>query len=424
MRYPEMAKQQLIEEYEKVKSEHSANVALGLKLDMSRGKPGADQLELSSELYNLAINSNNCKTDGTDIRNYGVVDGLPSCKNYFAELLNIKPEQIIVGGNASLQLMYDTIAKAYTHGLVNSTTPWGKLDVVKFLCPSPGYDRHFHISQSFNMELIPVSTDENGPDMDEVERLVQDESVKGMWCVPKYSNPSGIIYSDDVVERIAKLSPASADFIIMWDNAYCLHEFDGEFVEFKDIISLCAKYGRPDMVFEYTSTSKITWPGAGVGCMASSEANINYIKKLMGFQTIGYDKVNQVRHVAFLKNKENTLLHMKKHAAILKPKFDVVLDMLECEIAPLEIARWNKPKGGYFVSLDAMSGTAKAVFNYCKEAGVTLTTVGATFPYGNDPANSNIRIAPTFPPVDELKMAMRVLCTSLKLTALEKLLEA
>jgi DNA-binding transcriptional MocR family regulator len=318
--------------------------------------------------------------------------------------------------------MFDVIARAYSHGLLHSERPWCKEEVVKFLCPSPGYDRHFRITEFFGAELITVPMTENGPDMDLVEELVKDPQVKGIWCVPKYSNPDGIIYSDETIDRFANLKPAAPDFAIMWDNAYCIHEFEGEYVPFPDIISLCEKAGNPDMVYEFASTSKITFAGAGFSVMATSEANVAYFAKLMGVQMISQDKINQLRHVKYLKNKEYTIEVMKRHAAVMAPKFKMVLDILEQEMAPCGFAKWVKPKGGYFVSFNTMPGTAKRALALCKEAGVEMTPAGATYPYGKDPLDSNIRIAPSLPPVDELKKAMEVFCTCLKLAALEKLL--
>ena len=318
--------------------------------------------------------------------------------------------------------MYDTIAKAYTHGLLHSEKPWAKLDKVKFLCPAPGYDRHFKISESFGMEMITIAMTADGPDMDAVEQAIQDPCVKGMWCVPKYSNPEGVIYSDETIRRIAAMKPAAKDFILMWDNAYCIHEFDGDYVPFPDILSLCREAGNPDMVFEYASTSKVTFPGAGISVMATSVDNMKYMTGLLSIQTISYDKVNQLRHIRFLKDKASTLELMKKHAAIMKPKFDAVLNALDTEIAPLGIAQWKRPKGGYFVSVDTIDGLAKRTLALCKEAGVVMTGAGATFPYGVDPRDRNIRIAPSLPPVEELEEAMQVFCTCLRLAALEKLM--
>ena len=422
MEYRSMSREQLQAEYSAVTEDFAALKAKGLKLDMSRGKPGKAQLDLVSGILSVLEKPEDCVVDGVDVRNYGELTGLPCAKRYFAEILGCQPEECFIGGNASLTLMYDTISKAYTHGLLHSEKPWSKLEKVKFLCPAPGYDRHFKISESFGMEMITIEMTENGPDMDAVEEAVKDPAVKGMWCVPKYSNPEGVIYSDETIRRITHLKPAAPDFLLMWDNAYCIHEFDGEFVPFADIITLCREAGNPDMVFEYASTSKVTLPGAGVSVMASSVDNIKYMTKLLGIQTISYDKVNQLRHVRFLKDKAHTLELMKKHAAIMKPKFDAVVSALDKGIAPLGIAQWKRPKGGYFVSVDTMDGLAKRTLALCKEAGVVMTGAGATFPYGVDPRDRNIRIAPSLPPVEELEQAIAAFCTCLKLAALEKLL--
>ena len=394
--------------------------AKNLKLNMARGKPSKAQLDTVSDILTILTDSTECMVDGMDARNYGELGGLPCAKAYWAEVLGCQSNEVFVGGSASLTLMYDLIAKAYTHGLKDSPRPWCKEEHVKFLCPAPGYDRHFRITESFGFELITVPMTATGPDMDMVEELVKDPAVKGIWCVPKYSNPEGIIYSDETIARFANLKPAAPDFTIMWDNAYCVHEFEGEFVPFKDIITLCREAGNPNMVYEFASTSKITFPGAGISVMASSADNIKYMEKLLGVQMISYDKVNQLRHVKFLQNKEHTLEVMKRHAAIMAPKFAVVLEILEREIAPLDFAQWNKPKGGYFVCLNTMPGTAKRALALCKEAGVVMTDAGATYPYGIDPQDSNIRIAPSLPPVAELEQAMEVFCLCLKIAAFEK----
>ena len=397
--------------------------ARGLSLNMARGKPGKAQLDLVSDMLTVLTDPADCMDGTVDVRNYGELTGIPSAKRLFADLLGTAPEEILVGGNASLNLMYDLIAKAYTHGLLHSQRPWSKEETVKFLCPSPGYDRHFKISASFGMEMITIPMTAEGPDMDLVEEAVKDPAVKGMWCVPKYSNPEGIVYSDAVVDRIAALRPAAPDFALMWDNAYCVHEIYGEFVPFRDILTLCREQGNADMVYEFASTSKITFPGAGVAVMAASRDNQKYYESLLTFQTISYDKVNQLRHVRYLKDKAGVLALMQRHAAILAPKFTAVLDALRTEIAPLQIATWTEPKGGYFVSVNAMPGTAKRVVALMKEAGVILTGAGATYPYGKDPADSNIRIAPSLPPVEELQQAMEVFCLCLRIAALEKLSE-
>ena len=421
MKYTEMSLAQRQAEYAAVKADYEKQKALGLSLNMARGKPGKDQLDMVTEMCNILVEPADFISDGIESRNYGECAGLPAAKRLFADILGCKAEQCFVGGNASLQLMYDAISKAYTHGLKNSPTPWSKLDKVKWICPVPGYDRHFKVSQSFGMEMIAVPMTADGPDMDRVEELIKDPAVKGMWNVPKYSNPEGVVYSDETVARLAAMKPAAPDFMLMWDNAYCIHEFDAEFVPFADILSLCAMSGNADMPYEFASTSKVTFPGAGVGVMAASEENIAYLTKLINIQTIGFDKVNQLRHVKYLQDKEHTLALMKRHAEILRPKLHAVLNALDEQIAPLGIARWKRPVGGYFVSLDAMPGTAKRTLALCKEAGVTMTGAGATFPYGIDPNDSNIRIAPTLPPVAELEQAIAVFCNCLKLSALEKL---
>ena len=421
--YSQMNSTELREERQRVQASFAELQKLGLHLDMSRGKPGKQQLDLVTDLLQYPTADAFCM-DGFDARNYGSLYGLPSARKLFAELLGVQPEEVLVGGNASLSLMYGVISKAYTHGLLHSPRPWGKEQSLKFLCPAPGYDRHFKITQSFGMELIAVPMTAEGPDMDLVEELVQDPAVKGMWCVPKYSNPQGIIYSEHTIDRIAHLHPAAPDFTLMWDNAYCIHEFDTDFAPFRDILTLCREAGNPDMVFEFASTSKITFPGAGVACMAASVDSLRHIAELMSVEIISFDKVNQLRHVCYLQDKAHTLALMKKHAAILAPKFHAVLDALEQEIAPLDIAHWDRPVGGYFVSFDAMPGTAKRVLALCAQAGVVMTPAGATFPYGKDPQDSHIRIAPSLPPVQELEQAMQVFCTCVKLAALEKLTEA
>ena len=416
-----MSAQQRREEHDRVLAEYEGWKARDLSLNMARGKPGKTQLDMVSDLLTVLSRPEECMEDGIDCRNYGELAGLPSAKRLFADILGCKPEQVFVGGNASLQLMYDTISKAYTHGLLHSPRPWCREEKVKWLCPAPGYDRHFKVTQSFGFELIAVPMTESGPDMDEVERLIQDPAVKGMWNVPKYSNPDGIIYSEETVRRIAAMKPAAPDFLLMWDNAYCIHEFDGPFVPFPDILSLCEEHGNADMPFEFASTSKITLPGAGVSCFACSTANMEHMKKLLDVQVISFDKVNQLRHVRYLKDRENTLALMQRHAAILKPKFKAVLSALDAEIAPLGIASWHRPTGGYFISLNTAPGLARRTLELCKQAGVVMTGAGATFPYGKDPQDSNIRIAPSLPPVEELKQAIAVFCCCLKLAALEQL---
>ena len=406
--------------YEAALAQFESWKSKNLKLNMARGKPSSAQLDLVSDILTVLDNAADCKVDGMDARNYGELGGLPCAKAYWADVLGCQVNEVFVGGSASLTLMYDLISKAYTHGLKNSPRPWCKEEKLKFLCPAPGYDRHFRITESFGFELITIPMTETGPDMDMVEDLVKDPAVKGIWCVPKYSNPEGIIYSDETIARFANLKAAAPDFVIMWDNAYCVHEFEGEFVPFADIITLCREAGNPDMVFEFASTSKITFPGAGISVMAASAENIKYMENLLGVQLISYDKVNQLRHVKYLQNKQHTLEVMKRHATLMAPKFQIVLEVLDREIAPLGFAQWNKPKGGYFVSLNTMPGTAKRALALCKEAGVVMTDAGATYPYGIDPMDTNIRIAPSLPPVAELEQAMDVFCLCLKIAAFEK----
>ena len=420
--YASMTPAELQAEYAAVKGSYDAEKALGLKLNMARGKPGKAQLDLVSDMLTVLADPADCQVDGIDARNYGELAGLPCARKLYAEILGCKPSEVYAGGNASLALMYNVISKAWTFGLKESDRPWCKEDKVKFLCPAPGYDRHFRITETFGIEMITIPMTATGPDMDLVEALVKDETVRGMWCVPKYSNPDGIIYSDETIDRIVHMNPAAKDFALMWDNAYCVHEFEGDFVPFRDILTLCREAGRPNMAYEFASTSKITFPGAGLAVMATSEENLAYLMKYLGVETIGFDKVNQLRHVKYLQSKEHTLEIMKRHASVLGPKFAMVLDTLEREIAPLEIAAWQKPKGGYFVSVNAMAGTAKRTLQLCKEAGVVMTDAGATYPYGKDPQDSNIRVAPSLPPVEELRQAMDVFCLALRLSALEKLL--
>lgn len=423
--YTNMSHEELQKELAAASQEFEKLKSLGLKLNMARGKPGKAQLDMVSEgLLSVFNKPEDFVSDGIDCRNYGELGGLPAAKRLFADILGCKPEQVFVGGNASLQLMYDAICKAYTHGLLHSQRPWCREEKLKWLCPAPGYDRHFTVTGSFGFEMVTIPMTPDGPDMDAVEQAIQDPAVKGMWCVPKYSNPQGYIYSAETIRRIASMKPAAPDFMLMWDNAYCIHEVDGDYVEFPDILSECAKYGNADMVYEFASTSKITLPGAGISCMAASEANQAHMAKLLNAQIISYDKVNQQRHVLYLKDKAHTLELMKRHAAILGPKFRAVTETLDREIAPLGIASWNHPKGGYFVSFDGLPGTAKRTLALCKEAGVTMTGAGATFPYGVDPADTNIRIAPSLPPVEELEQAVAVFCVCVKIAALEKLLAA
>lgn len=414
--YKDMTSAELQAEKAELEKRYNDFKAKGLKLDMSRGKPGSDQLDLSKGLNDVADYTEN----GVDLRNYGMMDGTPACKKLFADLMQVKPENVIVGPNASLTLMFDYISQCFTHGA--GDTPWCKLDNVKFLCPVPGYDRHFTILEHFGIEMINIDMKADGPDMDAIEEAVKDPSVKGMFCVPKYSNPQGITFSDDVVRRIAALKPAAKDFRIIWDNAYMVHDFVDDGDKLLNIFDVLPEYGNEDMVIEVCSTSKITFPGAGVSALAASDNIIKAIKKRLNAQTISYDKMNQHRHVEFFKNVDGILAHMKKHAAILKPKFDMVIKHLNNELAGLGIASWTEPKGGYFISLDVMDGCAKRVGELCKEAGVVLTTIGATYPYGKDPNNRNIRIAPSYPPTEELDIAAELMCICVRLASVEKLL--
>ena len=420
MNYSAMSQADLKSEIEKVRSEYESILEKGLKLDMSRGKPCKAQLDLTNEMLKTLSNGSDCFSEnGTDYRNYGIMDGIPEAKALFSPMLGVNENEIIIFGNSSLNIMYDTILKAMQFGILGNT-PWCKLDKVKFLCPVPGYDRHFAICENMGIEMVNVPMNEDGPDMNEVEKLVtSDDSIKGIWCVPKYSNPDGITYSDEVVKRMAALNPKAADFRIFWDNAYVVHDFINP-DKLLDIFAELKKNGKEDMVYMFASTSKISFPGSGVAVMAASENNISSIKKMMFFQTISHDKINQMRHVKFFKNFDGIVEHMKKHAAIIMPKFDIVCDTLERELTPCGIAKWKRPNGGYFVSLYLPDNCAKRTAELCKNAGVVLTGAGATYPYGKDPHDNNIRISPTFPPNNELQEAMNVLCVCAKLAALEQ----
>ncbi len=420
--YSCMTNEELEHEYASVLASYDKVKAQGLKLNMARGKPAKKQLDLVSDILTVLQTPDQCFDGDIDSRNYGELAGLPSARKYWADILGCKASEIFVGGAASLNMMCDIVSRAFTHGLLHSPRPWCKEEKVKFLCPAPGYDRHFQIGEFYGAELIYIPMTPTGPDMDMVEEYVKDPLVKMIWVVPKYSNPDGIIFSDETIQRFANLKPAAPDFAIIWDNAYCIHEFKGDYVPFPDIISMCVEAGRPDMVYEFASTSKVTFAGGGTSCMAASEANIDYFTGVFGVQMISYDKVNQLRHVLYLKDKAHTLEIMKRHASVMAPKFEVVSKWLTEEIKPLGFAHWNDPKGGYFVSLYTMPGTAKRTWELCKEAGVVLTNAGAAYPNRYNPNDDHLRIAPSLPPVEDLEKAMEVLTVSLKLAALEKLL--
>ncbi len=425
MQYNDMSKEELLALKESLNKEYAEAKAKGLALDMSRGKPSAKQLDVSLGLLDTINSSSDLKAlDGTDCRNYGVLDGIPEAKKLMADMMGTTPDHVIVYGNASLNIMYDQISRAYTHGILGNT-PWCKLDKVKFLCPVPGYDRHFAITERFGIEMINIPMSESGPDMGMVEEYVsKDASVKGIWCVPKYSNPQGYTYSEETVKRMAALKPAAEDFRIFWDNAYVIHDlYDDNKDEIADIISECEKAGNPDMVFEFASTSKVSFPGSGIAALATSANNIADIKKQLTIQTIGHDKLNQLRHVRFFKDINGLKEHMRKHAEFMRPKFEAVESVLEEELGGLGIGSWTEPKGGYFISFEAMDGCAKAIVAKCKEAGVKLTGAGATFPYGKDPKDSNIRISPSFPTPEEMKQAADLFVLCVKLVSVEKLLE-
>ena len=424
-KYAEMNKQELEEEVVKLKAQYKKFQEMNLNLNMARGKPCREQLDLSMGLMD-ALNSEadlSCE-DGTDCRNYGVLTGIDEAKELIGAMMENKPENIIIYGNSSLNVMYDTVSRAYTHGIMGNT-PWCKLDKVKFLCPVPGYDRHFAITEYFGIEMINVDMTPTGPDMDRVEELVSsDESIKGIWCVPKYSNPQGYSYSDDTVRRFARLKPAAKDFRIFWDNAYGIHHlYDNNQDYLIEILEECKKAGNPDMVYKFASTSKITFPGSGIAALATSLNNLDDIKAQLTNQTIGHDKVNQLRHVRFFGNIDGMKAHMRKHADIIRPKFEAVLEILDRDLTPCGIGDWTKPNGGYFISFDAPDGCAKAIVDRAKKAGVTMTNAGATYPYRKDPHDSNIRIAPTYPSLADLRTAMDIFTVCVRLTAAKKMLE-
>ena len=424
MNYVNCNKEDLEKEYAALVAEYEEVKGKGLKLNMARGKPCEDQLNLSRPLLDVINSSTDCITaHGADCRNYGELAGIDECKNFFAEIFDVDPSDVMVGGNSSLNMMFDTIAGFMTKPVVEGCKPWDEVKNRKFLCPAPGYDRHFAITEYFDFDLIPVPMTENGPDMDVVEKLVEnDDSIKGIWCVPKYSNPLGITFSDETVKRFAALKPAAKDFRIMWDNAYCVHDVTDTPDELLSLMAEFRKTGNVDLPIMYTTTSKITFPGSGVAAMAASDNNMKVIKNRYQYQVISYDKMNMLRHARFFGDLNGVKEHMKLHKAVLKPKFEIVLNALESQLKETGTADWTNPNGGYFVSVDVLEGTAKEVVRLCKEAGVVLTGAGATYPYGNDPKDSNIRIAPSFPPNDELKEAMDVFCICAKLAAGAKIL--
>lgn len=422
--YKELSENELFELREELYKEYEEAKAKGLQLDMSRGKPSPAQLDMEKDFLGMVISDADVTTEtGVDCRNYGLLDGIPEARKLLADMLEVSADKVIVFGNSSLNVMYDTIARSMLLGVLGNT-PWCKLDKVKFLCPVPGYDRHFAITEQFGIEMINIPMKEDGPDMDLVEKYVsEDPAVKGIWCVPKYSNPQGYTYSAETVKRFAALKPAAADFRIFWDNAYAVHDlYEDRSDKLLEILGECEKAGNPDMVYEFCSTSKVTFPGAGIAAIVTSPANLEQIKAAMTIQTIGYDKLNQLRHTKYFKNIDGMKAHMKRHAAIMRPKFEAVLNVLDQELSGLGIGSWTNPNGGYFISFDAMEGCAKAIVNKCKEAGVVLTGAGATYPYKKDPKDSNIRLAPTFPSQEELSVATDLFVLCVKLVSVEKLL--
>ena len=419
-----MTKEELETLLSQLEADYRAFKAKELTLNMARGKPSVDQLDLSMGMMDiLSSESDLTCEDGTDCRNYGVLDGLPEAKQLLGDMMEVPADNIIIYGNSSLNVMYDTVSRSMTHGVLGST-PWCKLDKVKFLCPVPGYDRHFAITQYFGIEMITVPMTKDGPDMDMVEKLVsEDDSVKGIWCVPKYSNPQGYSYSDETVRRFAHLKPKAKDFRIYWDNAYTIHHlYDNDQDYLLEILDECRKAGNPDMVYKFASTSKISFPGSGIAAIAASHNNLDDIRRQLGIQTIGHDKVNQLRHVRFFKNIEGMNEHMRRHADILRPKFEKVLEILENELGGLGIGEWTKPKGGYFISFDSLPGCTKAIVARAKKAGVIMTGAGATYPYGIDPQDSNIRIAPSYPSISDLETATKLFALCVKIESANKIL--
>ncbi|MBR2724859.1 MAG: aminotransferase class I/II-fold pyridoxal phosphate-dependent enzyme [Ruminococcus sp.] len=425
MSYSEFTKEQLLDELSVLKSHYDNYVARGLSLDMSRGKPCKEQLDVSSPMLNVLNCDDLCiSQQGFDCRNYGILDGIPAAKELMSGMLQVKPEQVFVGGNSSLNLMFDTISCFMTTPASEGEEPWFNVKDRKFLCPVPGYDRHFSITEYFGFEMITVPMTKEGPDMDIIEELVsKDASIKGIWCVPKYANPTGITFSDNTVRRFANLKPVAKDFRIMWDNAYCVHDLSDEGDTLLPLMAECEKAGNPDMPIIFSSTSKVTFPGAGVAALGASENNLKILKKRYTTQTIGFDKLNMIRHLLFFKNFDGIKAHMKKHGDILKPRFDTVISKFDEHIASFGIANWTVPRGGYFVSIDVYPFTAKKIVNMCKEAGLVLTPAGATYPLGKDPEDKNIRIAPSYPAVEELSLAMDVFCTCVKICAIEEILK-
>ena len=422
--YQKMSKEELLEIKEGLEKEYAKFKGMGLSLNMARGKPAAEQVDFTMPMLDVLHGSADYMSEtGEDCRNYGVVDGLAEAKRLLADMIETKPENVIIYGNSSLNVMYDTVSRSFTHGVMGNT-PWCKLDKVKFLCPVPGYDRHFSVTEYFGVEMVNVPMTPEGPDMDMVEELVNsDESIKGIWCVPKYSNPQGIVYSDETVRRFANLKPAAKDFRIYWDNAYAVHHlYEDEQAEILDIIGECEKAGNPDMVYEFCSTSKVSFPGAGIAAIAASKANVEEIVKQLSIQTIGFDKMNQLRHVRYFKDIDGMRAHMMKHAESIRPKFEMITKLFDEELAGAEIGSWISPKGGYFITFEALEGCAKSIIAKAKEAGVAMTPAGAPYPYGKDPLDSVIRIAPTYPTLDELKTATEIFIICVKLASIEKLL--